>query len=533
MTLQLKPFSTVFVIGLITLGTASCSQEPNTQSSPPQTNTSQTNAIIESPEGWFSSGQQELNLVLSNQQNTQQAKNIILFIGDGMGVSTVTAGRIFDGQDHGRPGEENILSFEQLPYMGLAKTYNTNQQTPDSAGTMTAMIGGIKTKAGFISINQIPSRGDCLNTEQHAVPSFLEQAEDAGLATGIVSTARITHATPAATYAHLTERNWEGDSELSAEAKAQGCKDIAQQLIEFDHGDGIEVALGGGRRYFLPAVQTDPQTGAKGRRLDGRDLTEEWRQKYTESQYVWNRQQLQSIDAASTKHLLGLFNPSHMSFRADRLQEDAEEPSLMDMTNKALDILEQNPKGYFLMVEAGRIDHGHHAGNAHMALRDTQEYSQTIAATLKRINLDNTLVIVTADHSHTLTLAGYPTRGNPILGQVISNDEQGNPAPSALTAADGKTFTTLGYRNGPGADNTFSDGSGEDETKGTRKDLVDVDTLAPDYQQQALVPLSSETHAGEDVAIYAGGPWAHLFQRTHEQHYIYHVMWHAAQLDQR
>jgi alkaline phosphatase len=250
----------------------------------------------ETPESWYQSGQAELQQALAQQANTGQAKNIILFVGDGMGVTTVTAARIFDGQDRDQNGEENLLAFERLPYLGLSKTYNTNQQTADSAGTMTAMMSGIKTKAGFIGLDQIPARGDCENALQHAVPTFLEQAETAGLATGIVSTARLTHATPAATFAHVPERDWEGDSEIPDNAKAQGCRDIAQQLIEFDKGDGLEVALGGGRRFFIP----EDQNG--GRRQDGRDLTAEWTQKYSNSAYVANRQDLAAINAKNTQH---------------------------------------------------------------------------------------------------------------------------------------------------------------------------------------------------------------------------------------
>ena len=470
----------------------------------------------ESPQAWFDSGRTELQAALALQPNTNQAKNIILFIGDGMGVSTVTAGRIYDGQSRGQPGEENSLSFEKLPYLALSKTYNTNQQTADSAGTMTAMMSGVKSKAGFIGINQIPERGDCKTALENALPTFLEQAEDAGLATGIVSTARITHATPAATYAHVSERDWEGDDAMPKQALQDGCRDIARQLIEFSHGDGIEVALGGGRRYFLPKTKNG------GSRQDGRDLTEEWRRRFGADKYVQDRHQLAAFNGQTGKHLLGLFSSSHMNFSHDRAGNNRQQPNLMEMTTKALDILEQHTQGYFLMVEAGRIDHGHHAGNALRALKDTQEFSTTIAQTLARVDLNNTLVIVTADHSHTLTISGYPTRGNPILGPVVHNDAKGNVGQPAK-AADNKTYTTLGYRNGPGAVTTTR----------SRANVTLTDTNAPNYLQQALVPLESETHGGEDVAIYAGGPWAHLFQRTHEQHYIYHVMWHAAQLSNR
>ena len=474
----------------------------------------------ETPEFWFNSGQAELKKALAQQPNTNRAKNIILLIGDGMGVSTVTAGRIFDGQDHGHSGEENLLAFEKLPYLGLSKTYNTNQQTPDSAGTMSAMMTGIKTKAGFISINQNVKRGDCLGTATNYLSTFLEQAESVGLATGIVTTARLTHATPAATYAHVTERDWEGDSDMPMDAKQQGCKDIASQLIDFKYGDGIEVAMGGGRRYFLPA------TIEGGRRQDERDLTKEWTQHFSKANYVSTREQLNSIDAEQTQHLLGLFNNSHMRFYQDRLAAEASEPNLMEMTSKALDILEKNSKGYFLMVEAGRIDHGHHFGNAFRALKDTQEFSLTVQAILDRVNLNDTLVIVTADHSHTLTISGYPTRGNPILGLMVANDNKGDSTGKPFIADDGKPFTTLGYRNGPG---DFE----KDKPIGARSDLSTVDTTTPDYNQQVLVPLEDESHGGEDVAIYAAGPWAHLFQHTHEQNYIYHVMAHAAQLSKR
>ena len=140
-----------------------------------------------------------------------QAKNIILFVGDGMGVSTVTAARILEGQQKGGQGEENLLSFERFPYTALAKTYNTNQQTPDSAGTMTAMMSGIKTKAGLIGVDATVTRGDCATLEGAQIATFLEEAEQEGLSTGIISTARITHATPAATYAHSVDRNYEDD----------------------------------------------------------------------------------------------------------------------------------------------------------------------------------------------------------------------------------------------------------------------------------------------------------------------------------
>jgi len=190
-------------------------------------------ARAESPGQWFEDGQKAVEAAKRLKPVNRRAKNVILFIGDGMGVSTVTAARILEGQMKGGTGEENLLSFERLPYVALSKTYNTNQQVPDSAGAMTAMVTGVKTKAGLIAVNQNVIRGDYTTVSGNELTTILEIAEKAGMSTGVVTTTRITHATPAATYAHSPERNWEDDHDLPADAKAADFPDIARQLIEF------------------------------------------------------------------------------------------------------------------------------------------------------------------------------------------------------------------------------------------------------------------------------------------------------------
>lgn len=484
----------------------------------------------ESPEHWQAQGQAELQRALARTPNTRQARNIILFVGDGMGISTVTAARIFDAQMRGSAGEENLLAFESFPYVGLAKTYNTNQQTADSAGTMTAMMAGIKTRAGVIGVNQYADRANCQSSHGTVVPSLMQDAAARGLATGFVTTTRITHATPAATYAHSPERNWESDADLSDEAIAHGCQDIAAQLLSFDFGAGINVAMGGGLAAFVPATETEPLTGRSGQRLDGRNLTREWQQKYEDSAFIWNKEQLATLDIANTKHVLGLFNRSHMSYEYDRGSDEASEPDLPAMTETAIRLLQSQAQddGFFLMVESGRIDHAHHAGNAYRALQDTREFADAVQRAMTLTSDEDTLIIVTADHSHSLTIGGYATRGNPILGAVVGNDNHGHPRTDVSIADDDMPYTTLGYRDGLG----FAEDAGGDRRYSMpiaagRHNLREVDTTHPDFHQEALVPLESEGHAGEDVAIYARGPWAHLFHSTHEQNYIYHVMRHA------
>ncbi|MFV8780801.1 alkaline phosphatase [Microbulbifer sp. SA54] len=478
---------------------------------------------------WYAEGQSALQQAMGREINNERgaARNIILFVGDGMGISTVTAARILAGQQHGLAGEEYQLSFEKMPFAGLIKTYNTNQQTPDSAGTATAMVTGVKTKAGFISVDETVARGDCPASLKHGLTSALELAESQGKRTGIISTARITHATPATTYAKLPERGWEYQA-------PEGCRDIAAQLVEMPVGDGIDVIMGGGRRGFLPAEMTDLE-GVSGKRTDGRNLVQEWQQRYDKNAvYIENQAGFDKFDTKSTDKLLGLFQPSHMRYESDRKNDEAGEPSLSEMTAKGLELLGKSDSGYFLMVEGGRIDHGHHAGNAYNALHDAVEFAKAVQVAMENTDPRDTLIIVTADHSHTFTIAGYPTRGNPILGKVVGNDELGEPMKTPQLAGDGKPYTTVGYANGAGyahrGGETDADGREELPIHAGRVDLAKVDTRAPGFHQEALVPAPSETHGGEDVGIWARGPGAHLLSGTNEQSFIFHVMAHAAGL---
>ncbi|KKK55831.1 hypothetical protein LCGC14_3070610, partial [marine sediment metagenome] len=309
-------------------------------------------------------------------------------------------------------------------------------------------------------------------------------------------------------------------------AQLGGCKDIADPLVHFSAGDGIDVAMGGGRRHFLPndaAYNSGDETSAvEGRRTDGRDLTAEWQKRFPSGQYVIDQAGFDAIDADKTDKLLGLFNESHMQYENDRTNDRLGEPSLSEMTDKAINILDNKDRGFFLVVESGRVDHGHHAGSANYALTETVEFAKAIKVAMENTNSEETLIIVTADHSHAFTIAGYPTRGNPILGKVSHNDSAGDPSGEWSLAQDGLTYTTVGYANGLGfAENLPGDARYSFPADNSRHDLSIVDTEAPGFHQEALVPLGSESHSGEDVAIYAGGPWAHLFHKTHEQNYNY------------
>ena len=223
----------------------------------------------ETPQWWYRSAAAR---AAANGAMDGKAKNVILFLGDGMSLTTVAAARIFDGQRKGGPGEENLLSWEKFPATAFSKTYNTNSQVPDSAGTMTAITTGVKTHMGAIGVSA-GDRKDCAQSLQHRLLNWLELADSAGLSAGIVTTTRLTHATPAASWTHSPDRNWENDADLPAEAAQQGCRDIAQQFLDARYGRGPQVLMGGGRGNFLPVTETDPEEGDKvGARLDGRNL---------------------------------------------------------------------------------------------------------------------------------------------------------------------------------------------------------------------------------------------------------------------
>jgi len=202
------------------------------------------------------------------------------------------------------------------------------------------------------------------------------------------------------------------------------------------------------------------------------------------------------------KPILGLFAPSHMTYMLDR-KTDTTEPTLTEMTAAALARLGHG-KGFYLMVEGGRIDHGHHAGQAGYALEEAVEFARAVQYAVDHTDPRETLILVTADHSHVLTISGYPRRGNPILGLVTGGGEGAGTPDEPAIALDGQPYSTLGYANGPGA------------VKGPRG----APDTTPKAHQQALVPLPAETHGGEDVALFATGPGAQDVHGVIEQNLI-------------
>jgi alkaline phosphatase len=464
-------------------------------------------------------------------QNQRKATNVIFFVGDGMGVSTITAARIFS------VGVGGELVVDQFPYTALSRTYSEDSITPDSAPTMTAMMTGVNTNQSVIGFAEGTEPNDFNGDGDGRAPwTLLELAKARGMKVGVVSTAQITHATPAATYAHINQRNDENA--------------IALQALPSDAtynrrlGRGIDLLMGGGRRFFVPSGTNDEEGGG-GSRTDGRDLRNEFRT--AGFKYVWNQAGFNALEPADLP-VLGLFERGHMEYEADRATDLGGEPSIAEMTVKAIRLLEQSRRrgsdGYFLMVEAGRIDHAHHEGNAYRALTDTVALDEAIGAAAQMVDLRDTLIIVSADHSHVFNIAGYPLRplqelpyrvkswepgyagaqahGHGVLDVVYDLDQETGHVLES-TDRNGVPYTVLGYLNGPGYRGAARVDPRDDATPG-RLGQVPAGPWHQAYFQEAAVPLGSETHSGEDVAIYAVGPGADLVRGTVKNTHIFHVM---------
>ncbi|KAH9496520.1 hypothetical protein Btru_043263 [Bulinus truncatus] len=458
---------------------------------------------------WLDGAHSELERTLQ-EPNRGVAKNIILFIGDGMGPATVTAGRILAGQKLGKKGEEYSLTFDEFPYTGASKTYAVNDQVTDSAAAATAFLCGVKTNSGLLGLTAV-AKGNCsTSTSDVSVDSILRWAARAGKSTGIVTTTRITHATPAGAYAHTPHRDWESDRLIPESEK--NCKDIAYQLIKYN--SDINVLMGGGRAYFYPENFSDPDPDpkfnvSKVSRTDGVNLVEEWlREKKDKGQFVYNKSSLDKVDFDRTDYLLGLFAQGHMSFDMDR--DVNKEPALHEMVEKAIKILKRNKNGFFLFVEGGLIDSAHHDTQPVKAINDVLAMDKAVKMALSMTNSSETLTVVSADHSHVMNIAGYASRGNPIFAL---SDLDGRI--NTVRTQDNLPFTTILYANGPGY-------------KAPRQNITSVDTGSKDYVSQSAVPMKSETHGGEDVLIYASGPQSFLYSGVHEQSYIPMAMAYAA-----
>lgn len=414
-------------------------------------------------------------------------------------------------------GDEQFdFAFDKMPSSGYAKTYCVDAQVADSACTGTAYHTGVKTLMGHIGMDSRAASGDCTDhaNKAYQVEAISKWAIDAGMDVGLITTSRVTDASPSPLYASSSTRFFETDKMM----EYFGCdpdklEDIAEQMIHKDLAKKFKVILGGGRDVFLDQSITDDE-GAPGARGDGKNLIKEWQdihQKMGTSKYVWNREQLLSLDTSKVDYVLGLFEGGYMKYNHENT--DNGEPSLSEMVKVAIEILSRNEKGYYLFVEGGRIDHGHHATMARVALDETKYLGEALDKARELTSENDTLLVLSADHAHTMTYSGYSVRRNDILG--LTGGVEWDPV----------VQTTLGYAIGNGFKNTFSGDKYEPVNFASNPSLGDFD-----FEYPAMMPSAYETHAADDVPVYAGGPHHEIFSGAYEQNALPYLMAYAAKI---
>ncbi len=450
----------------------------------------------------------------------QRAKNVIFFLGDGMGLNTLTAARIFHA------GEAGELTIDRLPESAFVKTFSNDAMVTDSAAGMAAYMTGVKQNNGVVSMsfgtrsvapgkdaNGNATVSKCEGGSPAA--TLLELARRRGMALGVVTNTSVTDATPASAYGHACHRKLETD--------------LAAMLVPGGAGyngalgsRGLDVLFGGGKQFFTPF-----ENG--GKRADKRDLLAELGQQ--SFRVALDTAGFNALSTNPQQPAIGLFAQNHMDYDATR--DPARQPSLTEMTRKAIDLLAPHAgsqgKGFFLVVEGGLIDHALHATLAKRALQETVSYNEAMQAALDKMELldpglKNTLLVATADHDHTLLLNGYTVRTgkttptNPgVLGLVRNLD--GSPK----LDKEGRPFTIIGF------------GTGENRTDGSRASrpaLTDEIVTRDDYHQEAVVRTraGAETHGGADVYLGAAGAGAELFRGTIDNTRVFGLIKTAAGL---
>ncbi len=267
---------------------------------------------------------------------------VILIIGDGAGASYWTAAAF----------AADNLAVEQFPVMGLVGTRASDSKITDSAAAATAYSAGVSTYNGAIGVDP----------DSNSVTTIVEVAQGRGMATGLVATSSITHATPAAFAAHVPNRDLEFE--------------IARQMAAAD----VDVILGGGRKWFDPA-----------RRPDSLDLLSDIADRYA---YVESAAELGDVETSEVRKLFGLFAVEHMPAARTRL------PTLPVMTQAALEVLDHDPDGFFLMVEGSQPDwRGHDHESLGAIVAEMLDLDRAIGVALEyQIRHPETLIVVTADH---------------------------------------------------------------------------------------------------------------------------------------
>jgi len=387
------------------------------------------------------------SLILVGCASKPIAKNHIIFVVDGMGHAHITGARMYKG------GPEARLELEKMPYTGIVRTYSTDDFATDSAASATALASGTRTYNGAIGVSD--AKKDSTGQSQPLL-TILKRAQQAGKAVGLVTTTRITHATPAAYYAHAAHRDLE--------------ESIAGQLVASD----IDVIIGGGKRFFVGR-------GEGGSRQDGKNLLNEFTQKGY--RVVKTSEEFKSLPVKPEGRLIALLEEDHLPYDLDR----RDQPSIEELVDYAIRHLSQDPDGYFLLVEAGRVDHASHANLARHTFGEMLAFDRALGRTLSESERD-TLILVTGDHeTGGLALNGYAPHEVASGERLLQNHSRDPKSPA-------KKQGLISWASGPG----FTSPSA-------------VNDKDKNFKHKAAYDAPSAYHTAVDVPVIARGPGAEKF----------------------
>lgn len=321
-------------------------------------------------------------ILLGSVSATKKPENVILLIGDGMGMAHIYAAMVTNG---------NKLELERCKHVGYSKTYCTNRFVTDSGAGGTALATGVKTNYGMIG----------MSPDSVPVESILEQADRNGLATGMVVSCAVTYVTPATFIALQINRKM--------------YEEVAADFLKTD----IDVFIGGGRKYFES-------------RKDGRNLIQELKDK--QYQIAYDLDEVKKINSGKLAGLIHEDQPPPMPERGDLLP---------DATMVAIDILSRNKKGFFLMVEGSQIDWAGHSNDIDQIVRETLDFDKTVGKVLDFAEKEgNTLVVVTADHeTGGLTLTDGNIKKGEVKARFSTKSHSGVPVPVFAFGPGAEEFT--------------------------------------------------------------------------------------------
>jgi len=448
--------------------------------------------------------------------SSSPVQNVIVFIGNGLGPATTTAARLM------RYKEEGDLAMDGMPAVARIRTWAADAETSGSSAATSTLLTGVKTRNDVVAMDgdarssgYAPSRDPIRNVAAadnrcpasnngQPATTLLELAIAHQRATGIVTTGRLTSGPAAASYAHVCHRD--AEYEIARQAVPNGAGYNAQL------GHGVDVMMGGASAYWRPYDAARRTHG----RPDMRELIGEMQaQGYT---FASDLATMNAAPFAPGSRLLGLFDfndadgtmQGPMSFDLDR--DPKREPSLAEMTAKAMDVLAGNPNGYVLIVEAGRIVEALHAGNARRALVDTIAFDDAVHVALDKADLSHTLIVVTGDHDTTLTLIGGGRRGSDVLGLHL-DPVTGKPDVDAT----GSTYTSLVFGTGP-------------HRPDQRRTLDTPTVVQKDYVQESAIRLATGSNGGGDVLLRAAGAGSSTFHGTLDNTRVFALIRRAANL---